>query len=172
MEFYFENVTAPDQKMLAEVERKLRLGHWIMLMIAVGYMLYAAHIIWVAYTEYVIAINWILWFFFYLIVAVCALCMPAFNAKRVLRRLQRLSCGQYVIVRQFGERITCQTPTSLSTLDYYNIKKVYSLKTCYVIRFMDNVAVMVLSREGFTKGSFEEFKQFLRYKRPDLKIPE
>ena len=29
-----------------------------------------------------------------------------------------------------------------------------------------------LSYDGFTKGTFSEFKQFLRTKRPDLKIPE
>ena len=77
-----------------------------------------------------------------------------------------------VAVRQFGDRIVTSTPNSVTTLDYCNIKKVYSLKTCYVIRFAGDMAILMMSRDGFTKGTFSEFKQFLHMKRPDLKIPE
>ena len=32
--------------------------------------------------------------------------------------------------------------------------------------------MLFIAVDGFTKGTFSEFKQFLREKRPDLKIPE
>ena len=70
------------------------------------------------------------------------------------------------------EQIVSYTPGNVSTYDYDQIEKIYSLKSSYTLIFAKNSGTLILSREGFTKGTFSEFKQFLRYKRPDLKIPE
>lgn len=136
-------------------------------------MIYMAYNFWAAYAENVINLKYFFWFLVYLVFFVAGIMMPAIIAKRAIRRHQKRALGQpLVIVRQFGDRIIDTMPGSVMTLDYCNIKKVYSLKTCYVIRFTDNIALLILARDGFTKGTFEEFKQFLREKRPDLKIPE
>ena len=173
MEYHFENVTTLNKTMYAEALRKVRKFYLVMPLLTAGWMIYTAYYIWVAYTQYVIATNLIGWFVFYLAAFIYALFLPKIHTRKGMRSFQRQNGGHPVVTtRHFGERITSYHGNGVSTLDYYNIKKVYSFKTCYVIRFVDNMAVMILSREGFTKGSFEDFKQFLRYKRPDLKIPE
>ena len=57
------------------------------------------------------------------------------------------------------------------TLDYETIVRVVRLKHSYVLMNSRRTGIM-LDTSSFTKGTFEEFKQFIRTKRPDLKIPE
>ena len=45
------------------------------------------------------------------------------------------------------------------------------LKYSYKLRFTERKSLLI-DPDGFTKGTFNEFKQFLREKRPDLVIPE
>lgn len=71
----------------------------------------------------------------------------------------------------FDDHIQVSNETASRTLEYYQLKKVYSLRYSYCLRFTDDT-VLLLDRSGFTTGTFPEFKQFLRDKRPDLKIPE
>lgn len=71
----------------------------------------------------------------------------------------------------FGERILCKDQDHTSYYDYAKIKNVYSLKHSYALLFETKEAVF-LSRNDFTKGTFEEFKAFLQEKRPDLNIPQ
>ena len=173
MEFRFENTTIPEKKMFAETIRRLHKIWWILLVVCVGYMIYTAYSFVEGYLNNVIWVDFIFWFVFYGAGAVLSLAMPSVAAQRNLRALRRRNLGQPVVaVKQFGDRIVSTCAGSVDTLDYCNIKKVCSLKTCYVICFEHNMALLIISRDGFTKGTFEEFKQFLREKRPDLKIPE
>ena len=72
---------------------------------------------------------------------------------------------------QFGEQIVAETKDGVRRIEYRKIENVLSLEHSYII--CDKLpGVTFLSRNGFTKGTFEEFKQFLREKRPDLNIPE
>ena len=57
------------------------------------------------------------------------------------------------------------------TVEYRKIIRVVHLKHSYVLMIGKRNGVL-LDPNGFTKGSFSEFKSFLRQKRPDLKIPE
>ena len=57
------------------------------------------------------------------------------------------------------------------TVEYRKIVRVLRLKHSYVLMIGKRNGVM-LDPKGFTKGAFEEFKHFLREKRPDLTIPE
>ena len=74
-------------------------------------------------------------------------------------------------VLTFGEEIVSDSALGEVVYDYDQILKIYSLKRSYIL-LMDNKKGLPVSREGFTKGSFSEFKEFLREKRPDLKVPE
>lgn len=56
-------------------------------------------------------------------------------------------------------------------LDYSAITAVKRLKYTYELK-LDKTRAVYIVPEGFTKGTFESFNQFLREKRPDLKIPE
>ena len=57
------------------------------------------------------------------------------------------------------------------TVEYRKIVKVVRLKHSYLLMLGKRNGVM-LDPNSFTKGTFEEFKQFLREVRPDLVIPE
>jgi len=57
------------------------------------------------------------------------------------------------------------------TIEYRKIVKVVRLKHSYVL-MLGKRNGLLLNPEAFTVGTFAEFKQFLREKRPDLKIPE
>ena len=72
---------------------------------------------------------------------------------------------------RFGEKISIENVEASRNWEYYQLTKVCSFKRSYCLCFGDNT-VLVLNRANFTKGTFEEFKQFLRARRPDLKIPE
>lgn len=74
-------------------------------------------------------------------------------------------------VIRFGEKIVIAESQMELTLDYQTIVRVVRLKHSYVLMNSRRTGVM-LDVNGFTKGTFEQFKQFLREKRPDLKIPE
>ena len=71
----------------------------------------------------------------------------------------------------FGEKITIHNQDQTRVIEYRKIEKVVSMKYSYAI-YDKKPGVLLLDPNGFTKGSFEGFKQFLREKRPDLKIPE
>lgn len=72
---------------------------------------------------------------------------------------------------RFGERISIENAIASRAWEYHHLTKVYSFKYSYCLCFADKT-VLLLGRDNFTKGIFFEFKQFLREKRPDLKIPE
>lgn len=57
------------------------------------------------------------------------------------------------------------------TLEYRKFCRVVHLKHSYVL-MMGRRSGLMIDPDGFTKGTFAEFKQFLREKRPDLNIPE
>ena len=72
---------------------------------------------------------------------------------------------------RFGENIQHENVRESLSWEYGHLMKVYSLKYSYCLYFSDDV-ILMLGREEFTKGTFEEFKKFLREKRPDLDIPD
>ena len=71
----------------------------------------------------------------------------------------------------FSDTIQMEEGMVHLTIEYRKIVKVIHLKHSYVLMIGKQNGV-ILDPNGFTKGTFEEFKQFLREKRPDLTIPE
>ena len=57
------------------------------------------------------------------------------------------------------------------TVEYRKIVRVERWKHSYMLMTGKRNGIM-LDPNGFTQGTFEEFKQFLREKRPDLTIPD
>ena len=72
---------------------------------------------------------------------------------------------------RFGETIEIQEGKVRMILDYGEITAVKRLKYTYELKLDKRRAVYVVP-ECFTKGTFEEFKQFLHTKCPNLTIPE
>lgn len=71
----------------------------------------------------------------------------------------------------FGDVIEVHEGMVRITLEYRKIRKVVRLKHCYLLMNGKRTGIM-LREDGFTKGTFPEFKQFLREKCPDITIPE
>jgi len=74
-------------------------------------------------------------------------------------------------VLTFGETIEMHEGNAHFTFEYRKIAQVVRLNHSYVLMLGKRNGI-ILRTDCFTKGSFAEFKQFLREKRPDLDIPE
>ena len=96
---------------------------------------------------------------------------PEIRARKELRQYKRdtASVGIYRIA--FGDTIEIFQGDIRVTWDYGQINRVRHLKYTYELIKSERLAIMV-DPNGFTKGTFAEFKEFLREKRPDLQIPE
>ena len=97
---------------------------------------------------------------------------PHSAAKRNIKAVKEVCDGEIPeTVLTFGEEITSDSALGEATYDYEQILKIYSLKRSYIL-LMDNKKGLPVNRDGFVKGTFPEFKEFLRERRPDLIIPE
>ena len=166
MEIYFQNTVTINEQSLTEIQYKfIPVATWIF---TVVYLILGAMMTVLCVWGWM---SWYMPFIFFLFVVYFWL-FPAIRARKAIKQNKKFHNG--VIpqnVFTFGEQITAQTVNASRTWEYYQLTNVYSLRHSYVLRFADK-SMAILDRDGFTIGDFAEFKQFLRYKRPDLKIPE
>ena len=98
--------------------------------------------------------------------------LPHYYAWAAMRNTKRLNDGTIPPVTIcFGDTIEMEEGVTRLTIHYHSITRVIRLKHSYMLMTSRRTGVM-LREDGFTKGTFAEFKQFLREKRPDLTIPE
>ncbi len=98
--------------------------------------------------------------------------MPQWYAWNVIRHTKKQNDGVLPeTVVTFGDIIEMDEGMVHLTIEYRKIVKVIRLKHSYMLMIGKRNGVM-LDPNSFTKGSFEEFKQFLRGKCPGLHIPE
>ena len=88
-----------------------------------------------------------------------------------MRNYKKDTSGNSTYKIAFGEQIEVTQGTIKATWEYSDICEVYHLKHSYELVKSKRLGLIV-DPNGFTKGSFDEFKQFLREKRPDLTVPE
>lgn len=70
---------------------------------------------------------------------------------------------QVETVVEFGEDITMKEGTMSMSIEYSQIQKIIYLKSLYVLKFGKRNAI-VLSPDGFTVGTAEEFRRFIEDK--------
>ena len=75
------------------------------------------------------------------------------------------------LVITVADTIECREGPWNMHFEYADLTGVLHLKHSYKLRFAGRKSLL-LDPDGFTKGTFSEFKQFLQEKRPDLNIPE
>lgn len=168
MDYCFENRYVGDRKMLVEFARKHATGPrpwtWIIFAPFSVFLLLALLSELDGETKQMVA------YFFAVLILVQLL--PYYYAWSVIRQDKKKNNGKICeSVIRFGEKITVNEPKMELTLDYETIVRVVHLKHSYVLMNSRRTGIM-LDINSFTKGSFAGFKQFLREKRPDLKIPE
>ncbi len=98
--------------------------------------------------------------------------LPQIYASTSIRNAKKQNDGVLPeTVITFGETIELHEGMIHITVEYRKILRIVHLKHSYMLMIGKRNGVM-LDPGGFTKGTFTEFKQFLREKRPDLTIPE
>lgn len=98
--------------------------------------------------------------------------MPDWFAWNLMRQAKKQYDGEIpetTII--FGDVIEMHEGMVHYTIPYQKIVRVVHLEHSYAMMIGKRNGVMLVP-DGFTKGTFGEFKEFLRQKRPDLMIPE
>ena len=191
MEFSFENKCTVDQQLMTESVRSSRktfvtLSRIPVVITGLGILSILARAVVKAQFDLPMLLRWTIFFLLFLRIATT----PRRTARRVIKNFKSMyKVDSVEATTQFGDKIvytlhgaeTCE-------YDYSAIKKVISAKDSYILSFKMKVPVesmtqgktsyvtrkssISLTRDGFTLGSFEEFKKFLAEKCPDVKIPE
>lgn len=169
MEPLFENRYYSDYKMIVEFARKHMHGPKVLFMV-IFWLLYG--IILGLYlmdmTDYE-GLSTIIG------LGVCMLIitfMPNWFAWLTIRQTKKQNDGVMPeCVVTFGDTIEIREGMVHLTVEYRKIQKVVRLKHSYVLKNGKRNGIL-LAIDGFTKGTFADFKQFLKEKRPDLQIPE
>ena len=166
MDYCFENVGMPERRAL--VEMQYRIAAKITWILAAVYLLLGFWFL----EDYLWGEGFLLMPVIFFVGAVYFVLLPYIQVRRRWKQNLQFHNGTLPVnTIQFGEKIRVENETASRTWEYQHLKKVYSLKYSYCLLFADKTA-LYMNRANFTKGSFEEFKQFLREKRPDLKIPD
>lgn len=89
---------------------------------------------------------------------------PQLMLKELRETSARLNNGKKCeTVVRFGDHITMEEGTTSMRFEYSQIRKIYNLKQSYVLMLGKQNGIM-LSKVGFTKGTFADFKVFIKQK--------
>ena len=168
MEILFENVYTDTEIMFREITAKIgmrKMWFWLIVYIPLDILylfLISPDSSWLTWLAFLACMGYTVWIFL----------RPLYVGRTTIRKLIKYYDGTIPeTIVEFGDKITVRGPDSVHSIPYEKITKVYFLKYSIVLR-ADKVSSVIITPTGFTKGTFSEFKQFLREKRPDLKIPD
>lgn len=98
--------------------------------------------------------------------------IPYRIAKTAIRRYTRQHDGvQPETVITFGDKIEVFEGMAHFTIEYRKIVQVRRFRHSYALMTSRRTAVL-LREDGFSQGTFDDFKDFLRQKLPQIQIPE
>ena len=161
----------PTVKMLANRNRHYSTGLWILIMIvSFGVAAYVAPSS-IGVLLFGFDLQWAIFLLISILYPIYGVFFPEITAFFSLRRYKRETDGTGLYRVAFGDSIEITAGKARTILEYRDIVAVVHLKHTYELKQSPKSAVW-LDTKGFTKGTFEEFKSFLRTKRPDLAIPE
>ena len=174
MEPQFEIRSYSDRKALTEFYRKIAMPLGLPMTIIIG--------VCTIYLAGITALWWILdpaelpeilfMLFALIVVDAVGIFLPEWTVWNVMRQVKAQNGGvEPETVVTVGNTIEISAGITRSTIEFQRIIKVRRLKHSYVLLITKRSGILL--RPGcFTKGTFEEFKQYLRRKRPDLVIPD
>ncbi len=169
METCFENRYYSHHKMLAEFARKYSIGPRpvVVCIVAAIYIYFVFNSWWNGILPEMVPTLLFMGIIFSLLYF-----LPDYYAWATLRNVKKQNDGvQPETVVTFGDSIEIHEGMVHMTIEYRKIQKVVRLKNSYVLMNGKRTGI-ILNPDGFTKGTFSEFKQFLQQKRPDLELPE
>ena len=95
-------------------------------------------------------------------------CLPRIMVRKSIKNHRLYHSGPCSTTRySFGEQITIQTKNTRSVSEYQEISKIIDTDFGCAIVMAKTVAFLI-SAQGFTQGSYNEFRQFLSAKCPHL----
>ena len=169
MESQFEIRSTPNYKMIEENARKYGIGPRIPTVIVVSVCFVA-----LAIFNSFMGIWEKMWRMMAIVagVEVIVFFLPNILTFLGLRALRKKNGGELPeAVVTVSDQIVYQSGSEKTVYDFADLTNAVRLKYCYKLRFTERRSLLI-DPNSFTKGTFEEFKQFLREKRPDLVIPE
>lgn len=169
MESQFEIRSTPNYKMIVENARKYGIGPRIPTVIVVSVCFVA-----LAIFNSFMGIWEKMWRMMAIVagVEVIVFFLPNILTFLGLRALRKKNGGELPeAVVTVSNQIVYQSGLEKTVYDFADLTNAVRLKYCYKLRFTERRSLLI-DPSSFTKGTFEEFKQFLREKRPDLVIPE
>lgn len=169
MEPLFESRFYCNHRMMAEFYRKIGIGPRYPVValgaaVACGLALYSAYYGVLAQTARTLL--------YLMIFEVAVFFVPHWVTWGSLRNAKKINDGiMPETVVTAGDVLELDEGMTHITVEYHKIRRVVHLRHSYVLMIGRRNGV-ILDPNAFTKGTFAEFKQFLREKRPDLTIPE
>lgn len=166
MDYRFENVQSYNEKMYLELQYRQRKNTFLLGVLCLGAALVEVFFALRGDTR-----NWV--FAAVLFVGtVHYLLLPYVTEKKRAKAYFASYDGDSSPARiRFGEQVMIEDHSAVMTMDYDQIQQVIALRHGLFLRWNDN-AYLAIDPNTFTKGTFSEFKAFLREKRPDLNIPD
>ena len=97
-------------------------------------------------------------------------CFPSVETKKAIGCFREFAGGQSaVITYQFADTIRVACGEKMMEFEYKQIMG-FDFWEVHLVLTVPRKAMLFIAKDSFTKGTFEELKQFLREKRPDAKI--
>ena len=171
MEPLFVCEFTPTVKMIASRIRHYSLVRWIFLLVIGVFMVHSVLLPSIFYLSFGFELLWVLMAVVSVVIILHSLFFCEVNAYLSLRRYRKNWDSEGRFICRFGDTMELQQGKILTVLGYSEITAVVSLKYTYELKMGKGKAIFIDPR-CFTKGTFEEFKQFLREKCPGLRIPE
>ena len=137
---------------------------------------YAALVIWfLVYLRDVLSyeFHWFPWTMLLLTFAglIFAPVSPEIHARSEIKRMKKRLGEDPVDTISFGDSIEIIRGTGRVCWEYSDVKRVKQLKHSFILERDKNLTI-VLDPNGFTKGTFADFKEFLRVRCPNVEIPD
>lgn len=167
METKFEIHSQLEKKHYVEFYRRIWKKRWIWISVylvvgLLGLVLYWANqrILWMIYG--CLMILYALWLFF----------RPWQQAKKAFKANLAFEGGEKLCsTTKFGDEIVDETVCASNAVPYDKIEKIHITKQ--LILLVDaRKSFLILDKNGFTKGTLEEFLPFIQEKCPQLKLPK
>lgn len=169
MEPLFVCEFTPTVKMIASRIRHYHLARWIFLLIIGVFVAHSVLLPSIFFLSFDFDLLLVLMAVVSVVIILYSLFFCEVNGYLSLRRYRKNWDSEGRFICRFGDTMELQQGKTLTVLDYSEITAVVSLKYTYELKMGKGKSVFIDPR-CFTKGTFEEFKQFLREKCPNTKI--
>ena len=169
MEYRFECNFTPTVRKSANRIRKLSPGRTIlMLILGIGFFAYIMPAAVITTILYGVQPEWVFFSLFSIAYLVYGIFMPEISGYFWVRRFKKDTDSYHI---SFGDCIEVRQGNIRVCWEYTEINQAVRLKYHYELLKDKRMGIM-LDPDSLTGGTFSEFKQFLREKRPDLNIPD